>query len=83
MTTVSIPELAVAVKLSDSEPGVTVAAITAVLEIALRGKVGLAAMGSSGITVELGNGFSLHCKTKKDDAQSGAWIYEVAKGAKL
>ena len=83
MTTVSISELALAVKFADGEPGVTLAAITAVLEIALRGIVGLAAMGSSGITVELGNGFSLHCKTQKDDTQSGAWMYEVAKGAQV
>jgi hypothetical protein len=79
MTKVSIPELAVAVKLADGEPGVTVAAITAVLEIALRGKLGLAAMGALGISVDLGNGYSLLCKTQK---VSGPDIFTVTVGGK-
>ena len=65
MTTISTLDLARQVTFSDQMPSVEVLVIQRILDIALRTKIGMTALSSEGVTVDLGNGYNLHCKTKK------------------
>lgn len=62
----TIPELAHAVKTDEAlRSSVTEGVIAHLLEIALKRRVGMAALAGHHVAIDLGNGHVLHCTTKK------------------
>ena len=68
---VSINELARSVKFADRAPTASIPTIESILDIALRSRIGISAMSSEGMVIELGNGYQLVCHTKKSEVPNG------------